>query len=355
MEQLQGILGGPSGPILFIVVLVLAIVFLVLWLKGGKGGGSDANVEGELKAAQSQLKLARGDLMAANKELESLKAVAGGKMPPEFEQYKRRAEEADAQIRTLKEAHEKEVEALKEMIPEDDSLGQTMIAPSTANMHEEIESLRAALADTQKQLDEVGSTHQQALNDLTSKLTAEKAAALTAMEQRHAAAIEALRKQAGLSEGVVASTVAAMAAGAGAAAAPDPAALPYLEVMTGEQKGSRIVLPFATSTIGRSDTASIPVDEPRASRNHAEIRFDGKGFAVQDMNSTNGTIVNGTPISTVGLAFGDTIAIGDLELRFSCAAADAGDPAEARRLYEAMLQTAPGFEAASQGLGGVQG
>ena len=356
MAQLQAFLGGPTGPIVFIVVLLAAIVFLVMWMRAGKGGGgADANTENELKAAQNQLKLARGDLMAANKKLESLEAVGAGKMPPEFEQFKRRAEEADSQIRSLKEAHAKEVEALKEMIPEDDSLGETMIATSTANMEEELGKLRGEREELQQQLADIGKSHQQALNDLTSKLTAEKAAALTAMEQRHAAALDTLKKQAGLSDGVVGAAMAGIAAAVGGG--PDPAALPYLEIMTGEKKGAKIVLPFATSTLGRGDQASIPIDEPKASRNHAQIQFDGRGFEIQDLDSTNGTIVNEKRITKVGLSFGDTIKIGDdLEMRFSCAAADAAesDPAEARRLFQAMVDVAPGYAAASEALGSLQ-
>ncbi|MEZ5824467.1 MAG: FHA domain-containing protein [Geminicoccaceae bacterium] len=178
------------------------------------------------------------------------------------------------------------------------------------------------------------------------------------MEQRHAAAIEALRKQSGLSEGMVASAVAAVASSdLGSSSGPDPAALPWLEIMSGEQKGTKIVLPFSNSTLGRSDTASIPLDEPRASRNHAEIRFDGSGFSIADLNSTNGTIVNGTPISQTDLAFGDTITIGDLELRFSCAAAEAyeSEPERAAELLESMLRTAPGYAAATEALARLRG
>ncbi|MEZ5824468.1 MAG: hypothetical protein R3C97_06920 [Geminicoccaceae bacterium] len=158
MEQLQAFLAGETGVYAFVGAVVVALLGIVMGLRGGKGGGGSGGGGDELKAAQSQVKLLRGDLMQANKELESLKAVQGGRMPPEFEQFKRRAEEADAEIRKLKEAHSREVEALKELIPEDDSLGQTIIAPSTASMHEELESLRSELGETKARLDEVGAT-----------------------------------------------------------------------------------------------------------------------------------------------------------------------------------------------------
>ena len=357
MQQLQAFLAGETGVYAFLGAIAIALIGILMGLRG-RGGGGSAGGGNELRAAQSQVKLLRGDLMQANKELESLKAVQGGRMPPEFEQYRRRAEEADAEIRKLKEAHGKEVEALKELIPEDDSLGQTIIAPSTASMHEEIESLRGELESAKTELAGIGATHQQAINDLTGRFTAEKAAALTALEQRHAAAIEALRKQAGLSESIAASAVAAaVAADVDASGGPDPAALPWLEILTGEQQGTRIVLPFSNSTLGRSDSASIPLDEPRASRNHAEIRFDGTGFAIADLNSTNGTIVNGKPVSQSELVFGDTIEIGDLELRFSCAAAEAfeTDPERAAGLLEAMLRMAPGYTAVADALNRLRG
>ncbi|MCB2052628.1 MAG: FHA domain-containing protein [Geminicoccaceae bacterium] len=347
MEQAQTFLAGPTGLYLTVGLALVAILFLVLWLMSGRKSAGGADTGNELRAAQNQIKLLRGDLMQANKELEGLKAVAGGKMPPEFEQYKRRAEEADAQIRKLQEAHAKEVEALKEMIPEDDSLGQTVIAPSTAGMHEEIERLGTELADARRQLDEAQASRQEALNELASKLAAEKAAALTAMEQRHAAAMEALKRQSGLGEAAVASALSA----AQASAPTDAAALPYLEVVDGDQKGRKIALPFADATIGRSDQATIAIDEPRASRVHAHIRFDGEKFEIADNNSTNGTIVNGKPIATAPLAFGDVVGIGDMNFRFSCAAAEESGE-EAQRLYRAMLQAAPRFEAAERALSG---
>lgn len=55
--------------------------------------------------------------------------------------------------------------------------------------------------------------------------------------------------------------------------------------------------------------------EPTISRAHAAIGCDGEGFFVQDLDSTNGTLVNGQRRERTPLASGDEIRIGRLHLR----------------------------------------
>ena len=45
--------------------------------------------------------------------------------------------------------------------------------------------------------------------------------------------------------------------------------------------------------IGRGRSADVVLAEPTISRSHAAIGFDATGFFVQDLGSTNGTLVNG--------------------------------------------------------------
>lgn len=76
--------------------------------------------------------------------------------------------------------------------------------------------------------------------------------------------------------------------------------------------GERIV-------VGRSHDCDIPVAAPRASRRHAEIApaEGGGGHVVRDLNSTNGTLLNGAPFPEVSaLADADVIDVGGCRLTY---------------------------------------
>lgn len=47
-------------------------------------------------------------------------------------------------------------------------------------------------------------------------------------------------------------------------------------------------------TIGRDPDNDIPLDDPKSSRRHARIEFDGQSYRVVDLNSTNGTYLGGS-------------------------------------------------------------
>jgi len=49
--------------------------------------------------------------------------------------------------------------------------------------------------------------------------------------------------------------------------------------------------------VGRGRSADLLITEPTISRAHAAIGFDGEAFFVQDLGSTNGTLINGGPVS----------------------------------------------------------
>jgi len=71
------------------------------------------------------------------------------------------------------------------------------------------------------------------------------------------------------------------------------------------------------SSIGRSRNSLVPVNDPRASRRHAMIRFQDQGFWFFDLGSRNGSYLNGKRVTTAQLLNdGDLIVIGICELRF---------------------------------------
>jgi hypothetical protein len=80
--------------------------------------------------------------------------------------------------------------------------------------------------------------------------------------------------------------------------------------------GGRITLDAGTVLIGRATDATIRVSDSSASRRHAEVRPSGDGWALVDLGSTNGTRINGAPVTERRLEDGDVIAVGDTTFRF---------------------------------------
>ncbi|HRF59491.1 MAG TPA: FHA domain-containing protein [Fimbriimonadaceae bacterium] len=89
---------------------------------------------------------------------------------------------------------------------------------------------------------------------------------------------------------------------------------PKLVIESGPGAGR--VFPIDRPTeIGRE--AAIAIPDPQASRRHAAIAPGPGGPTLTDLNSTNGTYVNGTKITSVTLRPGDTITIGSTTIRVS--------------------------------------
>lgn len=80
-------------------------------------------------------------------------------------------------------------------------------------------------------------------------------------------------------------------------------------------EGSTLVLD-AITTIGRDVNNAIVIDDQFASSQHAVLTFRGRTWYVEDLNSTNGTFVNGQPVDGVApIGFGDDLQIGQVRLR----------------------------------------
>jgi transcriptional regulator with GAF, ATPase, and Fis domain len=93
--------------------------------------------------------------------------------------------------------------------------------------------------------------------------------------------------------------------------------------------------------IGRSADVEIALDDPEASRRHAEIRTTPAGCVVVDLQSRNGTLVNGERITEHTLRDGDVIQIGRSSLTFLApvAAAPPEPPAPDPTATVVMAQT----------------
>ncbi len=82
-------------------------------------------------------------------------------------------------------------------------------------------------------------------------------------------------------------------------------------------------LPRAAAVVGRDDSAAIHLPVKAVSRRHAEIRYQGGRFSLCDLDSRNGTLIDGHPVREVVLEHAHEIRIGDAILLFvaDCAAA----------------------------------
>ena len=72
----------------------------------------------------------------------------------------------------------------------------------------------------------------------------------------------------------------------------------------------------AVTTLGRDVNNGIVLDDPFASAEHAVLTYRGRNWYVEDLQSTNGTFVNGVPVEGVGpLGFGDEVQVGEIRFR----------------------------------------
>jgi ABC transport system ATP-binding/permease protein len=72
--------------------------------------------------------------------------------------------------------------------------------------------------------------------------------------------------------------------------------------------------PGAIKTVGRTARADFIVDAALVSRLHCRLTADRSDqLVVEDLGSTNGTIVNGKKVERVVLRVGDTLTVGRVE------------------------------------------
>lgn len=113
--------------------------------------------------------------------------------------------------------------------------------------------------------------------------------------------------------GAAAATGAGIAAAGAAHMAPAKPAAPsrplaqLVDVVTGDT----YELTSARATVGRErSVADVVLRDPNVSRRHAELTFTGSDWSIEDLNSTNGTMVNNRRITRCPLRNGDVLTFG---------------------------------------------
>ncbi|MDB4990069.1 MAG: hypothetical protein JWN04_5247, partial [Myxococcaceae bacterium] len=110
-----------------------------------------------------------------------------------------------------------------------------------------------------------------------------------------------------------------------------------LHVIKGPRAGEVLIVDRADAVLGRGEDADLRIEDPSLSRTHVRFERDGDTLTITDLESLNGTLVEGARlVGTQKLRNGDLVTLGNVLVRFAVQ-----DPAElqvSRDLYEAAVR-----------------
>lgn len=104
-----------------------------------------------------------------------------------------------------------------------------------------------------------------------------------------------------------------------------------LRVLDGSDRGREFAQLSTPVTIGREEGNSVQLNDERVSRFHLKIQEDNEQVVLTDLESTNGTKVNGEDVQLRILRYGDVIAVGRSVILFGSRDEIAGRLARLRR------------------------
>ena len=90
------------------------------------------------------------------------------------------------------------------------------------------------------------------------------------------------------------------------------------------------------TTIGRVDDNAFPIIEASVSSHHCELLLRGGDVIVKDLNSTNGTFINGEKITEAALKPGQILRLGQVEMRLESGTSTAAST-EKKKLEHTMV------------------
>ena len=98
---------------------------------------------------------------------------------------------------------------------------------------------------------------------------------------------------------------------------PPPAVLVVIHAQDPAEQGRRYPLGDEDVTMGRDRANTVVVPSESASRRHARIFVSGGAHVLVDLESTNGTLLNGKAVAEQTLRDGDVIRVGSTVLRYA--------------------------------------
>src|SRR5436190_12546605 len=109
---------------------------------------------------------------------------------------------------------------------------------------------------------------------------------------------------------------------------------PRLVAINGSKKGTIFPLTDDEVTIGRESVNDISLRHPSVSRRHSVVRKIGDEFKIADLDSYNGTFVNGIPIKEQTLTHADQVRVGTIALLFLLEEGENTTSGNVVRLYD---------------------
>ncbi len=100
--------------------------------------------------------------------------------------------------------------------------------------------------------------------------------------------------------------------------------MPKLVVLSEGLTGRSHELKVEKTTVGRLEDNAFQIAEQSVSSHHCEILLQGNDVVVKDLNSTNGTFINGEKVSEKVLKPGQILRLGQIEIRLEADGAAAG-------------------------------
>jgi hypothetical protein len=107
--------------------------------------------------------------------------------------------------------------------------------------------------------------------------------------------------------------------------------MPKLVVLSEGLTGRSYELKVEKTTIGRLEDNSFQIPEQSVSSHHCEVLLKGNDVVVKDLNSTNGTFINGEKITEKSLKPGQILRLGQIEMRLEGDGAPAAGTAPAEK------------------------
>lgn len=96
--------------------------------------------------------------------------------------------------------------------------------------------------------------------------------------------------------------------------------MPRLVLLTEGFTGRSFELKAERSTVGRLEDNNFQIPAPSVSSHHCEIMLRGNDVVVKDLDSTNGTFINGEQVTEQVLQVGQTVRFGSVEARLEASA-----------------------------------
>lgn len=74
-----------------------------------------------------------------------------------------------------------------------------------------------------------------------------------------------------------------------------------LQAVAGPCEGQNLAKAGQVLSVGRTKASRVHVKDPAVSEKHAEFRWSGNAWTLRDLDSSNGTFINGTQLDSAGM------------------------------------------------------